>query len=689
VRKKQGYSFENLTMGTCYYPEHWDESLWENDLDRMLDAGISLIRVGEFAWSFTEPEEGEFTFDFWDKFLLLCENKGMNVVMGTPTATPPAWLTEKYPEVLNADINGVLYRHGGRKHHNYNSPKYRELTSRIVSKLGERYGKHPSIIGWQIDNELNCEVNEFYSDADDLAFREFLKEKYTSIDALNKAWGTAFWNQQYTDFEEVHIPQPVLSEGKNPHRYLDYYRFISASAMEYCEMQAKILREYIPEGVFITTNGLFWNLDNHKMMDDSLDIYMYDSYPSFAFGLDRGPEDNGDLRDRHWSKNLTETRSICPNFAIMEQQSGANGWVDRLEGPAPRPGKLKLWALQSVAHGADMVSFFRWRTATMGTEMYWHGILDYDNRDNRKLAEVKDFYQTLKKINEVCGSSVVAQVGIVKDYDNLMDTNTDLWHKRISEYSDEAIFEAAQLSHTTYDYVYINDDTDVVDLSVYKVLLYAHPVIMTEKRAEVLKKYVEQGGTLILGCRSGYKNVDGQCVMMPQPGLLAKLTGSDVYDFTFTNPVEEPVMIQFNGEILQMPVFNDICRIREGEDINNVTVLARYENNYYAGAAAIIEKRIGEGKTIHFGAAFSKEIVKALFEYTEVAEPLADYIELPEQIEVVPRQKGDEKYYFLLNYTESRQLAIVKTPMIDLVTSEIVAGAYILEANSVVVFKQE
>ena len=199
MRKPQNFQWKEMTMGTCYYPEHWSRELWQDDLQRMKAAGITVIRVAEFAWNKVEPEEGVFTFDFWDEFMELCKQEEMQVIFGTPTATPPAWLTEKYPEVLNCRQDGVPYRHGARRHYNYNSPKYRELSARIVEKLAQHYGKHPAIVGWQIDNELNCEVDEFYSEADSVAFRNFVKEKYKTLDNLNEAWGTVFWNQTYTD----------------------------------------------------------------------------------------------------------------------------------------------------------------------------------------------------------------------------------------------------------------------------------------------------------------------------------------------------------------------------------------------------------------------------------------------------------------------------------------------------------
>ena len=367
---------QRIVLGTCYYPEHWPENLWKEDLRRMLDTGIEVIRIAEFAWSKVELTEGNFNFDFFDRFLDLAEEVGMKVIFCTPTATPPAWLTQKYPEVLNADIKGNLYRHGMRRHYNYNSPVYRELCVRITEKFASHYGQRKCIIGWQIDNELNCEKDLFYSESDTKAFRVFLQEKYGDLEELNRAWGTVFWNQTYTDWEEVYVPRYTYSDSVNPHQTLDYVRFISASARSFAKIQSDIIRIYAKPGDFITTNGLFGHLDNHKMAEESLDFMTYDSYPDFGYCLDMYDGSPAALRDRKWGKNLSEVRAVSPVFGIMEQQSGACGWNTRMEAPNPRPGQITLWTMQSVAHGADYVSYFRWRTCTMGTEIYWHGILD-------------------------------------------------------------------------------------------------------------------------------------------------------------------------------------------------------------------------------------------------------------------------------------------------------------------------
>ena len=680
--EKQRFQFKEMTAGVCYYPEHWPKEMWRDDLRRIREAGISVIRIAEFAWTIFEPVEGTFSFDFFDEFLAVAEEEGIKVIFGTPSATPPAWLTEKYPEVLNARKDGVLLRHGGRRHYNYNSPVYRKLTARIVEQLARHYGQHPCLVGWQIDNELNCETSEFYSEADHAAFRSFLKEKYGTLDALNAAWGTVFWSETYTDWEQLHCPRPVINNGDNPHLMLDYRRFVSASCLTFAGMQAEIIRKYKKPGDFITTNGLFGDMDNHKLQQDSLDIYTYDSYPNFAFEIDRDPKHSKDLNDRKWTRNLTETRSVCPHFGIMEQQSGGGGWTSRMEMPAPRPGQLTLWAMQSVAQGADFISFFRWRTCAFGTEMYWHGILDYDGRDNRKLAEVKDFISKMKTLDPVCGAENAAGFALLKDYDNIFDSETDIWHRRIASASEKEIFAASELNHTPYNIVYMKEETELAELAAYKVLVYPHPFIMSEKRAEVLKQYVANGGTLIVGCRSGLKDMNGKCVMLPQPGLLQELTGTDVRDFTYTSPNEDEIFAVWNGEKLMTPVFNDVLTALPGTE-----VLAAYGNGYYKGEAALTRHAYGKGQVLHLGSTFTREGFARILDYAGVLEPFRGIVTAPEDVEVVLREKDGQRFLFVLNFMAEERTITLHKPGTLLYTGETVQGEVTLPAFGTAVYR--
>ena len=422
---------------------------------------------------------------------------------------------------------------------------------------------------------------------------------------------------------------------------------------------------------------MFSYIDNHRMGKECLDIYLYDSYPNFAFGLGSQPEKDA-LRDRWNSKNQNEVRSICPHYGIMEQQSGAGGWTARMEGPAPRPGQLTLWAMQSVAHGADFISFFRWRTCPFGTELYWHGILD-----NRKLREVKDFYRKLRTLDPLCGADYTASFGLLKDYDNLWDMDADIWHARIASHSDNEIFAGAELSNLPYDILYLQKDSALSGLTRYPVLIYPHPLLMSEERAALLTAYVEQGGTLILGCRSGLKNLNGICEMLPQPGLLQKLTGTDIRDFTYASPAEEDIYADWNGVRLPMPVFNDVLTPLPGTD-----VLARYENGYYAGEAALTEHRVGKGRVLHLGSAFSRDILPGLLGYAGIISPFAELIEADgKDVELSLRRKGGRTFLFTLNFRPSEISFVLKKKMRFLYEDKEVSGPQTLPAFGTAVYE--
>ena len=674
---------ERFVMGTCYYPEHWDSSLWEDDLERMLQAGIEVVRVAEFAWNKIEPEEGAYTYEFFDSFLELAQKKGMKVIFCTPTATPPVWLTEKYPEVLNADQDGLLYRHGARRHYNYNSPVYQKLCRNIVEKSASHYGGHPAIIGWQIDNEVNCELDEFYSESDSAAFRKFLQEKYGTVEELNQAWGTILWNQTYNCWEQIYVPRKTVHNTNNPHHLLDYYRFVSDSARRFVRMQSEIIRKYCKKDDFITTNGIFGNLDNQAMQKESLDFMTYDSYPNFAYCLDDYQPDDP-IKDRKWSRNLAETRAISPVFGIMEQQSGANGWTTRMEAPTPRPGQITLWTMQSIAQGADFVSYFRWRTCTVGTEMYWHGILDYSGRDNRRLREIREIARKMEGMKEIAGARYAAKVGILKDYDNIWDARQDKWHERVDRFSQKSLFTALQLTHTPFDYVYLEEDTTWEELGKYEVLFYPHASILTDARMRLLETYVSEGGKLVMGCRTGYKDLCGRCVMDKLPGKASGLTGTDIPEYSFVAPDDGRVLADWDGNQIEAAVFNDLLE-PVGE---HAEVLARYASSYYAGTPALIRNRYGKGEAYYFGGAFAVDTAKVFLEKLGAGTPYGEVLELPECCELAVREKDGRKYLFVLNYASESVKAVVKKELREFFGGEVIKGEVELGAYEVKIFAE-
>ena len=674
-----------ITLGVCYYPEHWDCAMWREDMTRMSQCGIEVIRIAEFAWNKFEPEDGVFTFEFWDSFMSVAQECGMKVIFCTPTATAPIWLSEKYPEVLNADIDGNLIYHGTRRQNNLNSPIYRQYSARIVEKLAEHYVNHPAIIGWQLDNEINCEVDRYYSKSDHQAFREYCRDKYKTLEAFNEAMGTIVWNQTYTDWNQVHLTRRTNTYGQtNPHLQLEEDRFISDTVISYFKLQADIIRKwqqtYGVNNQFITSNGLFRYVDYHKLTSGVLDFMMYDNYPAFAFEAILDKDKTNGFKDRNSSFNLARTRSISPGFGIMEQQSGAGGWNCRMRMPMPRPGQMRLWTLQAIAHGADFVSYFRWRTARVGTEIYWHGLLDYDSRDNRRISELKQIHADVSKLSEVAGSRVIKRVGILRDYDNDWDGSHDIWHGPLDELSTDSFFRCLESRHIPFDFVNINDDTRLAELADYKLLIYPHVTIFSQARHDLLASYIANGGKVIFGARSGYKDLQGHCLDIPMPGLIADLTGCLVEEYTCLTDFDPEVKITTElGESLASE-FVDVLEPTDGE------VLGSFDE-YFDGRPAIVAKKNGQGLGLYVGTAF-------IFELARVALKLsgeADFdcgVSAPGEVEIVIRQNGACRFTFVLNYENSNKQIAIERPMKNLLTGEDVSGNVELGAYDVLVLSE-
>jgi len=669
---------KKLAIGVCYYPEHWDKSMWENDLDRMKEHGIECVRIAEFAWSKTERVEGEFNFDFFDEFVALCAAKGMKVIFCTPTATPPAWLTHNYPEALNCDIDGTQYKHGSRRHVTLNSPKYRELTEKIVTALAEHYGDNPTIVGWQIDNEINCEKDVYYAEADHAAFRTYLQEKFGTLDNLNQKMGNVFWNQEYTDWAQIRLPGKTNQNEFNPHMTLEEKRFISHTACSYIRLQARIIRKYA-KNQFITTNGLFDNLDYHALIGDGLDYITYDNYPNFAFDYDGGYDPEG-WNDRNCTYNLTLSRSISNTFGIMEQQSGAGGWHTRMLQPMPEPGQLKLWTLSAVALGADYISYFRWRTSTIGSEIYWHGLNDYCNEDNRRLRELKETHAAFLKIAGVYAKDYRAQVALLMDYDNRWGS-FDRWNGDLQRRSMDVWQRALEYAHITYDFVNITDATDPAELAKYDLVVYPHPSILTAPRVEMLKAVTANGGRVLFGARAGYKDIDGHAVQQAMPGLLRELCGATVEEYTLVSPKYRGMTATLNGKTIDAPYFSDVLRPETAKTV------ATFNDTYYAGKPAMTANAYGDGTAYYFGAGFSVENAADLIEYFGLQPLCAELVTCSKNIQFASREDAKEAYWFFANYKDCEEKFVVNGTVADLISGESFSGECTLAPYQVVVVK--
>jgi beta-galactosidase len=682
MRNKQ-ISYPEFLYGVVYYPEQWPESVWQEDFHKISTMGMNVVRMGEGAWSFWEPEEGRFDFSLFDRALGLCEKFNLKAILGTPTYAPPAWLTERYPEVVRTDFRGQPMRHGSRRHYNYTSPVYIEKCRQIVAQLAEHYKQHQAVIGWQIDNELNCHVNVSFAASDHEAFRLWCRERYKTLDSLNQAWGTVFWSQTYTDWTQIWLPRPTATY-QNPSLLLDFFRFTSEMTVQFAVMQSEILRSIAPHQ-FVTHNTFrgVENLDLAALTNRALNFISYDSYPGFLVEDQRLPPS---FRDRSGSETLSRIRGISPKFLILEQQSGPGGQIggvltglkDYLH-VTPRPGQMRLWVWQSIAHGADGLLYFRWRSLPYGAESHWNGLIYHDQRNTRRLEEAARIGNEISRISYLLlQSRCAATAAILYNYDNASHTKIEAHTGQHRRASTQAVYRALNQRHVTTDVVCCNGELTSEALSSYKIVFFPHAHILDETELAVLEDYVRAGGTLIFGAWSAYRNKQHWCYWPFGATFYEALVGVRVADFTVVL-AHETSSLKFAYETVPAPVFNEILE----PTAKDVTVLAEYTSSYYAGRFAVSSRPIGKGRAVHFGAFYTPENATALLDALALDDPLVSWVEVPAEIEAVQRQSAQEGFYVFLNYTGCEQKLHFKETVYDLLESRKLSGEHWIEPYGV------
>lgn len=413
------------TLGTCYYPEHWPREIWADDARRMAEAGLTWVRIGEFAWSRIEPEPGRYDFDWLDEAIAVLGAAGLRVVLGTPTATPPRWMINRHPDMLAVDAEGRPRKFGSRRHYCFSHEGYKAECAKIVTRLAERYGQNPHVAAWQTDNEYGChDTTISYSDAARKAFQGWLRARYAGasndgdIHALNEAWGNVFWSMDYGSFDDIDLPNLTVTEP-NPSHVLDFRRFSSDQVTAFNRLQVEIIRAHSSAPIAHNYMGRVTDFDHYKVGAD-LDIASWDSYP-LGFLEDRVPasveqqrayarQGDPDFQAFHHDLYRAVGRG---RWWIMEQQPGPVNWAPH--NPAPLPGMVRLWSWEAFAHGAEAVCYFRWRQAPMAQEQMHAGLLRPDSAEAPGLAEVRQVADELAAAPQVRPSR--APVALIFDYD--------------------------------------------------------------------------------------------------------------------------------------------------------------------------------------------------------------------------------------------------------------------------------
>jgi len=624
--------------GADYYPEAWPESQWEKDAAMMREAGINVVRMGEFAWVKMEPQEGHFDFAWLDRAIELLSAHGIRTVLGTPTASPPAWLYAKYPGIAAMDATGVRYRFGSRRNYCIHSPDFFSATTRIVTAMAEHFKSNAAVIGWQIDNELGNP--KCYDPASQAAFQAWCQRKYRSLDALNSAWGTVFWGHTFESWAEIPLPWNTPFATSNPSLALDFDRFWSDSTHAYLDLQAALLRRIAP-GQAITHNemGTFPDVD-YSDLNRSIDFVAWDNYPTFQ-------KDYAQYAGVGLAHDLMRGSKSNQNFMIMEQQAGDGGWSVFFGRQAPA-SLYRVWAYQSVAHGADGICYFRWRTSRFGTEQYWEGILDQDSYRNSRYAMVSQVGKELQQLTPLLRESTVASPAA------LLVSPDSRWAQQIQPGVED--FDYDRQLHDYYDALRrAGVSVDVVfptsSLSAYRLVIA--PVLLVSDRALVdkLHAFVGSGGTLVLTFRSGVKDEHNVVTDQTLPGAFADLAGVAIHEFD-PQVNEEQEVVGPGESRFPARTWSDILSPRTAR------VLATFGKGYYADKPAITENQWRKGWVYYVGTESKSPLFyDRLISLAANRSRIALNAHIPAGVELAVRQKGGTKIVFVLNYTGTDQTA--------------------------------
>jgi len=627
-------------FGVDYYPEQWPEERWAVDADLMQAAGLNVVRLAEFGWSRMEPEEGRYEFDWLDRAIQILSERGIQVILGTPTASPPAWLMSQSPDLFRVQDDGLRATYGNRREYCPNHPHYHEVSRRIVLQMAEHYARHASVIGWQIDNEFG---QRCYCPVCQEAFQTWLRRRYSSLDTLNQKWGTTFWSHAYSNWSQ--IPLPLKTGGSpNPGLALDFARFASDSYVAFQKMQVDILRQKCP-GHFVTHNFMGFDFDqiDYFELAKDLDFVSLNHYPRDQWKF-RAAVNPSRVALQHDTMRGLKQR----NYWMMEQQAGSGGW--EILSVAPRPGELRLWAYQSIAHGADGILFFRWRTARYGTEQLWNGLLDYDARPTRRYGEIHKMGAELRKIGErLIGSTLKPEAAILLSYDSRFAFQIQPNHPRFSYPAHlHQVYDAFYRQHIPVDVI-----APGTDLSAYKLVVAPALHVLTDSTAREMESFVKNGGVLLLTQRSGVKDEANAVVDRPLPGLVAGLAGAIVEEVDsladgMSNSLE--FCLPQLGSV--QPEVGILCEVLRP---TGAGVVATYTRDYYAGRPAITQNRFGKGQVVYVGAVGGEELYGPLAAWLSQLAGIHPLFQAPAGVEVSERWQQDRRYLFVLNHTDLAQ----------------------------------
>jgi beta-galactosidase len=583
-----------MKIGTYYYPEHWPREQWDRDFAKMEAMGFEFVHMGEFSWAFLEPEDGKFDFSWLDLAIEMAARHHLRVILCTPTPCPPAWLAESHPEIFLITDAGRSKEHGSRANNALADPTYLRYCERIILELGRRYGKHPAVWGWQLDNEPSAHPD--YSPSAQQAFRDWLTTRYQTIAVLNREWGAAFWSVVYNSFTQIRIPNPTLLYGASPHAVLDFSRFTADQTARFLNWQTGLLRRHVAPAQWITANYISNISEADPRRSTDLD------FAAFTIYLVRGESNLGEDGFRlGWQPGIAFTgpfyRSIKGVTGVMELQPGQVNWAPI--NPQPMPGVVRMWLWHTFAEGCSFACTYRFRQPLYGSEQYHYGIVGPDgvtpSPGGLEYQQVAKEMQMLRARFDPAAKAppgyLARKTGILWNHENLWNLEhqkqTPLWNtwEHMFRYLEIAKSFGAPIAFPT-------ENENLSDCPV--LIAPAYQLIDTDLVSK-WTRYAEQGGHLVLTSRTGQKKRNGQLWEARWAQPIYALIGAEVSFFDLMLP-EGKGLVSMGSISFPWNAWADVLKPLAGTES-----LAKYSNQFYAGQSAVTYRRLGKGSVTYIG----------------------------------------------------------------------------------------
>ncbi len=666
--------FPKIYYGGDYNPDQWDESVWKEDIRMFKLAGVNLVVLPVFSWALLQPSENEYNFEWLDRILDLLHENGISFSLATPTAAQPAWMSRKYPDIMPVDMHGRKRTHGKRVNICPTSPTFRKFAANITEKMAERYKDHPGLALWHVANEYGTYC---YCEQCESAFREWLKERYKTIEELNARWNLKFWGHTVYDWEDIVVPSELNDDNKwyQP-KMLDYTRFITDTTID-CYLNEKNILEKATPDVPISTNmsGFIKNLDQFKFTQH-LDIVGWDNYP--APGADRSL-----VALKH---DIMRGLRGGQSFMLAEQSPNQQNWQPY--NILKRPGEVRLLSYQALAHGADTVLYFQMRQSIAGVEKFHGALISHTGNENtRTFRECAQIGNELKDIgNEFVGARCEAEVGIFFNWDNWWALEMSSGPNRDMDYLEQVrkYYNAFYSKNIPIDILSIDSD-----ISKYKVLVVPFLYMLEDELAQKLTKFVKEGGTLIVSAFSGVVDSNDRTHLGGYPGPLKDVMGIWVEETDALRPEDTNKMIMLNpyGNLDGEYECAFLCDLIH---LNEASALAVYGEDFYAGYPCLTLNEFGSGKAYYVATVPEDNMLIQLA--SDICESLniSAPIDAPSGVEVTRRLNENGEFTFIMNHSkEQKTIKLDSKQYTELITNEKAINEISLKPYGIAILKSQ